>query len=163
MRIALLPILFALAACGGRMIDAPSLSPRAVEKSPVPYPDQASEPQVAADPALIEKIAAIEADAAKGHAAFEAAQARAAAAIAKAAGAAAGSEAWTVAQQELSVLESARNVVGHAGVDLDGLRNDPANATSGNRTAIDAASVRVEALSKAEADAVSRLSAGLSE
>ena len=163
MRFALILILLPLAACGGTMIDAPSLSPRAVEKAPVPYPDAASEPQVAADPALLQQIAVIEADAAKGHAAFAAAQDHAATAIGRAAGAAAGSETWTAAQQLLSVLDAARGAVGHASVDLDALRNDPANATSGNRGAIEAASARIDALSQAEAEAMARLSAGLKD
>jgi hypothetical protein len=152
----LLPLL--LAGCGGRAIDAPSLSPRAVERSPVPYPDEPKEPQVEADPALLQTLAAIEAEAAKGHMAFEAARARTTAAVTAAAGAAVASEAWTAAQQELSALDALRNAVGHAAVEIDALRGDPANLTSGNRGAIEAATARVGLLSQAESDAVAQLS-----
>lgn len=156
MRALLLPLL--LAGCAAGKIDAPSLSPRPAEKTEVPMPDEASEPQVAADPALIARIAEIEKAAQDAHAAFETARGPAEATITKAANVPAGSEAWIAAQQELSTLDSTRGGVGHAAADLDGLRNEPANATSGNRAAIEAAGQRIEALSKAEADVFARLS-----
>jgi len=153
----LLPLLM-LAGCTAAVIDAPSLKPRAAEKSEVPMPDDASEPQVAADPALLAHIAEIEKVAAEAHAAFEQARGPAEEAVEKAGNAPPGSEGWTVAQQQLSALDATRGGIGHAAADLDGLRNDPANATSGNRTAIEAASQRIEALSTSEADVFTRLS-----
>lgn len=163
MRARLLPFFgfVLLGGCAGRGIDAPSLGLRAVEKQPVDMPDEASEPQVALDPALATRIAAIEADAKAGHAAFETAQARAAAAVGKAANAPVGSEPWTVAQQELSLLEASRTAVGHAAGEIDALRVEPANATPGNRNAIQAAGDRIAALSQAENDAVAGLSGRL--
>jgi hypothetical protein len=150
-----------LAGCGAPAIDAPSLSPRPVERQSVEMPDAPAEPQVALDPALPPRIAAIEAAATQGHAAFETARMRAEAAVVKAANAPAGSEAWTFAQQEMSALDTARGPVNHAAAELDALRQDEANLTSGNRTAIEAAAARLEALSQAEADVLATLSGRL--
>ncbi len=155
----LLPLF--LAGCGANAIDAPSLSPRPVERQPVEMPDEASEPQVALDPALAPRIATIEAGASQGHADFEKARTRAESAVGKAANAPSGSEAWTVAQQEMSALDAARGPVNHAAAELDVLQQDPANLTAGNRAAIQAAALRIEALAQGESDAVAALSGRL--
>ena len=165
MRAILLPLLgFALLdGCAGGTIDAPSLGLRAVEKQPVELPDQASEPQVPVDPALTARIATIESAANAGHAEFETARARAAVAVEKAANAPAGSELWTIAQQQLSEVDAARGPVAHAAAEIDALRIEPANATSGNRTAIEAAGERIGKLSEAEAAAVAALGGRLKD
>jgi hypothetical protein len=155
----LLPLL--LAGCGANAIDAPSLSPRAVERQPVAMPDEASEPQVPLDPALPPRIAAIEASATQGHADFEKTRARTQAAVDKAANAPSGSDAWTFAQQELSALDAARGPVNHAAAELDALQQDETNLTAGNRAAIEAAATRLNALSQTESEAVAALSGRL--
>jgi hypothetical protein len=160
----ILPALLLLGGCvGGGKIDAPSLGLRAVEKQPVAMPDEAAEPQTPLDPALEKRIRAIESDAATGHAAFETARVRTAAAVDKAASAPAGSEPWTVAQQELSVLDAARGAVAHASAEIDALRIEPANASLGNRNAVEAAGQRMSALAQQESEVVAALSGRLKQ
>lgn len=153
--------LLLLSGCGGRAIDAPGLGPRAVERLPIPLPDEASEPQVATDPALAARIEAVEATAREGQAEFERLRGQTAMAVARAQGAPAGGESWTVAQQQLSALDAARGAIARAAADIDALHQEPANASSGNRAAIEAAAARIEALSQAEAEAFAALSGRL--
>ena len=139
-----------LAGCYGRAIDAPSLGPRAVERAAVPLPDEAAEPAGAATPALATKIADILAAADAGHARYETARTAATAARARPGGTTEGSEAWIVAEQAVSARDATRGPVSDAGLALDALRVDPAYAGPADRAAIDAASVRLDALAAAE-------------
>ncbi len=149
-----------LSACGPQ-VNAPSLAPRPVEKLPIALPAEVSEPAVPADPDLADRIAPLVAQAQAGDQAFARQRGATDAAVAKAAGAGQGSEAWIVAQQALSALDTARGPVRDAAASIDAMRAEPANAGSGNRAAIDAAAATIEALDDAEAAAVAALSAKL--
>lgn len=151
----------ALSACGAS-VQAPSLLPRTVEKQPIDMPvSDPVEAQTPLSPALraaIDKqIEAAEA----GDKEFAARRATAEEAVAKAAGKGQGSEEWVQAQEAVTALESARGAVRDAAGAIDALRDDPANATSGNREAIDAAAKRVGAIVDSEAGAVQALAAKL--
>lgn len=158
-RLILLPIAFTfvLAGCGPQ-VSAPSLLPRAVEKQPINMPlAEPVETQSPADPALTARISKLIADAEAGDRAFAEQRARTEATIARASGTAAGGELWVQAQQELTSLESARVPVRNAAGDVDALRLEPANASTGNRAAIDAAAARIAAIDSAEGAAVAAL------
>jgi hypothetical protein len=145
-----------LSSCGPQ-VNAPSLAPRPVEKQPIDLPAETSEPATPVDPALAARIAPLVASAQAGDQAFTHQRTETEAAIAKAAGAAQGSEAWIVAQQALSTLDAARAPVREAAAAIEALREDPANAASGNRGAIEAAAKIIEALDDAEAASVATL------
>jgi hypothetical protein len=57
----------------------------------------------------------------------------------------------------VTALASAHAAVRDAAAAIDALRDDPANAAPGNRTAIDAAATEVTALDNKEVDAVAAL------
>jgi Meckel syndrome type 1 protein len=102
----------------------PSLARRPAERlnAPAPEATPTSEPtQAASDPALIERIAALEAQARTAHERFSARTGPARTAATAAAGAAVASEAWSVATVALSELESARSETVIALADLDAL------------------------------------------
>lgn len=151
----------ALSGCGAE-IHAPTLLPRTVEKQPIDLPvAEASEAQTPLSPALQAAIAK-QVDAAQaGDRDFQARRAAAEDAVAKAAGQAQGSEAWVQAQEAVTALESGRAAVRDAAGAIDALRDDPANRTSGNRAAIDAAAKQVAAIEQGESDAVAALTAKL--
>ena len=145
----------------GPLINAPSLAPRAVEKQPIDLPAAADEPLTPASPALTARLAPLVATATSGDDAFARQRAETEAAIGRSGAATAGSEAWIVAQQALSALDTARAPVRDAAAAIEELRSDPAFAGSGDRAAIDAAARTIEALDDAEAAAVTALSARL--
>jgi hypothetical protein len=146
-----------LAACSHE-ISAPSLMPRAVEKQPIDMPvTQAIEADTPVDPALQTKIAAQVAAAQAGDKAFTAQQAETEKAVARASGAAQGSDSWVEAQESVTALAATHAAVRDAAAAIDALRDDPANAAPGNRTAIDAAAAEVTALDNKEVDAVAAL------
>lgn len=152
-----------LASLGGCLapVAAPSLAPRPAERQPIDLPAETSEPQSAADPDLVRRIAPLLAAADAGARAFDEQRRATDSAIARAAGTAAEGEAWTVAQQALSALDAARAPVQDATAAIEELRLQPANAASGNRAAIDAAATRIEAIGQAQAEAMAALSARL--
>jgi len=136
--------------------------PRAVEKQPIELPvAEATEQQSTADPALQAALARQIAAAQAGDKAFADQRAVADAAIARAAGAAPGSEGWIQAQETITALETARTAVRDAAAAIDALQGDPANASTGNRAAIDAAAARVEAIEQAQNATVAALIAKL--
>ena len=139
-----------LAGCYGRIIDAPSLGPRAVERTPIPLPDEAAEPAAAATPALAGKIAELLAQADAGHARYEAARDAADAARARPGGTREGSEAWIAAEEAASARDAARGPVSDAAAALDALRSDPGYAGPPDRAAIAAAAARLDALAASE-------------
>lgn len=150
-----------LAGCSAG-VQAPSLMPRAVEKQPIDLPVGASvEPERPADSALQARIAKQIAAAEAGDKSFETQRAIAETAAKAAAGAAPGSEAWVQAQEAVTALESPRLAVRDAATAIDALRDDPANASAGNRAAIDAAAARVGAIESRETAAVAALVAKL--
>lgn len=150
-----------LSACGPEL-QAPSLLPRAVEKQPIDMPvSEASEAQTPVTPALQAAVAKQVAAAEAGDREFTSRRAAAEQAVARAAGKAQGSEDWVQAQEAITALESARTQVRDAAAAIDALRDDPANGTSGNRAAIDAAAKRVADIEQSETDAVAALSAKL--
>jgi hypothetical protein len=141
---------------------APSLAPRAVERQPVDLPlSTPSEPASAADPALAAQIAQIVSDAESGDRTFQQERSRTDDYVKRAKGAGTASEAWIAAQESLSALESARTPVRQAAAAIDAMRQQPANASTGNRGAIEEAAGRVAALEAAEADALATLAAAL--
>lgn len=150
-----------LSACGAE-VQAPSLLPRAVEKQPIDMPlGEAREAQTPADPALevaiarhVEAARAADRDFAERRNAAEEA-------VSKAAGKAPGSEDWVQAQETVTGLETARTAVRDAAAAIDALREDPANASSGNRAAIDAAAKQVADIERSESEAVAALAAKL--
>jgi hypothetical protein len=102
----------------------PSLARRPAERLNTPAPDAtptSGPTQAAPDPALIERIAVLEAKARTAHERFAARTGPARTAATAAAGAAVASEAWSVAAIALSELESARSETMIALADLDAL------------------------------------------
>jgi hypothetical protein len=151
----------ALSACGAE-VKAPSLMPRAVEKQPIDMPvAEASETQTPLDPRLQAAIARQIEAAQAGERDFTARRTTAETAVTKAAGKPQGSEEWVQAQEAVTALETARGAVHDAAAAIEALRDDPANRTSGNREAIDAATKQVSAIEASEAAAVAALTAKL--
>ena len=141
---------------------APSLTVRPAESRPILLPEEAHEPAAAADPALAGQLAALEASARQGHDHFAEAQASTERAVAAAAGSAPGSENWTVAQQSLSALETARTPARDAAAAVDALQTDPANAGPAARAAVTATAARIHDWEQSEAQTVAALTARLS-
>ncbi len=151
----------ALAGCGPG-VTAPSLMPRAVEKQPIDMPaTSATEQESTAPSALTAQIATLVKAAEAGDAAFATQRAQAEKAVVAGAGAGQGSEAWVAAQEAVSALEAARAPVRDAAAQLDTLRQDPVNATTGGRAAIDAAAARMTQIDDAESAALATLVAKL--
>jgi len=141
---------------------APSLAPRAVEKQPVELPVVVPiEPESAADPALVDRLQPLLAEAEEAQRGFEKQREQAEAAVARAAGAMPGDEAWTVAQQELTALDAARGPLHDAAAAVDAIRQEPAYAGTGSRAAIEAAAARIAAIAEVEAAAVTALQSRL--
>ena len=144
--------------CGPR-VDAPSLGLRPVERQPIQLPAAAGEVEVPADPVLVARLAALVDPAEIADRGFQQELARAGPIVRRGSRAGQGSEDWTVAQEAVSALDTARTPVRDAAAAIAALRMEPANAASGNRTAIDAAAARIEALDDGEAAAVAALTA----
>jgi len=156
------PLLWLLLPTGcATPISAPSLEKRAVEAQPVLLPEAQREPDVVADPGLGARLDGILARAADGHRRFAEQQRTTEAMVRAGAGYASGSEAWTVAQQAVSALETAREPLRQAVGAVEALRTDPAGAGSGSRAAIEAAATRLAAWDGEEAQAVAALAAAL--
>ena len=153
-------LLLLLAGCGPQ-VDAPPLTVRPIESRPVLLPAETSEPAVAADPALADRLRQAVAAAEAGERRFGDLRAAAERAERAASGAAQGSESWVAAQLALSALVAARGPVRDASVAVEALRQEPANGGSDARAAVDAAAARIDALDEAEAAAVTALSARL--
>lgn len=159
--LALLPIA-ALAGCAGS-VDAPSLAPRPAEaidpRLPVQEPVLPSNPS----PKLVEQLRVLVAQALGGDSSFQTA-ADAADRLAAVAGAA-QSESWAVAQQALSVAVAERAPVTNALAGINAIGADRIQAVGGigaaDLKAINAASVRIEAVDSREAGRIDRLQARL--
>jgi hypothetical protein len=125
-RYLILPAAFALAlpACTRDQGEFPSLARRPAERLNTPMPEPAPSPdptQAAPDPALLERIAALEAKARTAHERFTSRSGSARALVAAAAGAPVASENWSVATVALSELEAVRSEAMIALADLDAL------------------------------------------
>lgn len=159
-RLAPLALILTLVACGPE-VAAPSLMPRPVEKQPIGLPEAAREPESAVDPALTQRITALLARVEAADAAFQKQREETAMLVERGASAGTGSEAWIAAQQSLSALETMRGPVRDASGEIEALRQEPANAVTGNRAAIEAAATRIEGIGEAQATALAALSARL--
>jgi hypothetical protein len=114
----------ALAACAKDQGAFPSLARRPAERLNTPVPEATPSPvptPAAADPALLARIAALEAKARAAHDRFTARTPQARTLVAAAAGAAVASEGWSVATIALSELEATRSESMIALADLDAL------------------------------------------
>ena len=121
--IALLLAISALAACVPQG-DVPSLAVRPAERDRTTLPPVRPTLDVPSDPALGQRIAELQRDAAAGDRAFDAAFGPTEAAIVRAG--APASESWVEAQLALSRLEAARNDTARALTELDRLAIDRA-------------------------------------
>ncbi len=167
-----------LSACTGMGQDGrgyPSLARRPVESArvggevPGDVQDRGAETSAApADPALIQQLATLSAQAEKGRNAFDALYPAAAYHIRAAVGATVSSEAWVVAHVDLSALEQARYDSVFALASLDTLYAERAKALAegnvqGGVTEILAARKAVLATVDAQNDKVDELKAVLKE
>ncbi|AHE54191.1 hypothetical protein [Sphingomonas sanxanigenens] len=158
----LLPLfaMMALSACaGGATQNTPSLARRPIE---TPRPDPTPTPAVAAETALLQRIAALVEDARQGDAAFGTAAAAAEPRITRAAGAAAGSDAWVEAQQALAAVEFSREKSVGAMVAIDSLMSERLNAmaareTAGGATEIAAAQAQISGIVEGQASRLAAL------
>ena len=143
-----------LGACAGAASqDMPSLARRPIE---TPRPDPLPVPPGPAEPALIERIAALVNEAKVGDAAFDTALSAARPRIARAAGAAEGSEAWIDAQQAIAAVEVSRGQSVGAMAEIDTLLGERLNAMAGREatggaTEIAAAQAEIVAIVDAQA------------
>jgi hypothetical protein len=113
-----------LSACASTGSEFPSLARRPAERLNAPAPEATPGPaptQAATDPALLERIAAMEAKARTAHERFLARSGPARTSASAAAGAPVASETWSVATVALSELEAARSETVIALADLDAL------------------------------------------
>jgi hypothetical protein len=120
----ILPAALALSACAKDEGAFPSLARRPAERLNTPVPNATPSPEAtiaSPDPALIERIAALEAKARSAHERFSARSGETRTLVAAAAGAPVASENWSVATIALSELEAARSEAMIALADLDAL------------------------------------------
>ena len=142
-----------------RTAPEPSLAPRAAESIDprVPIPDTV--PAGQADPALVQRIDALLAEARGGVPAFEARQAEAAR-LAPVAGPV-SSEGWVAAQQALSRLVQQFGVTTRVAADVDALASARLESnrwiSPADRQAIESAASAVAAISEPQAAAVARI------
>jgi len=141
----------------------PSLAPRPAER------DRSMEPPVheavatPTDPALRQRVAELERQAAEGDRAFDAAFAAAEASVGSAG--AAQSESWVEAQQALSRLEAARTGTMRALTELDRLAIDRADRATSveDFAAIDAAIEMAQGLAEGQQARIAALRARLAD
>ncbi|MEH3107815.1 MAG: hypothetical protein PGN09_11210 [Sphingomonas fennica] len=148
---ALLPV----AGCASRD-GFPSLAPRPIERmARADAPAEAETPSTA-DPALVQRIAAVERSAGAAAAAFADVADQAQTALARPGATVSGSDAWAAAQTRYSAAVAARGALQDAVDELDALRRERENGAAADIAAIEAAGKRIAPLDRA-ADA--RLSA----
>ena len=156
------PLLLAfavLAGCAAPKVNAPSLAPRAAEtidpRLPVPEPVLSTTP----NPALVEQLNGLVAQAETGDSQFQPAAAAAERAVASAG--AAQSESWIAAQQALSAAVAARAPVTRVAADVDSLGAERIQRLGGiakaDLQAIDAAGGRIHAIDDREATLIKSL------
>ena len=157
-----IPLLAAIVAAGcstPRTAPEPSLAPRAAEAIDprVPIPDVV--PSGPVDPALVNRIDALLAEARGGVPAFEAKQVVAARLAANAGPV--SSEGWVSAQQALSQLVEQFGVTTRVAADIDALASSRLEANRwirpADREAIAAAQSAVAAMSEPQAAAIARI------
>ena len=159
----LLPLLLLAAGCIAAEADPPSLGPRAIE-GVLDEPARAIAPVASADdPALAARIGELVAEAEAGDARFAEQLPAAEQAVSRAAGSVAESEAWIVAQVELSALEGARSPTTTALGALDEIfARQAIDGAPAETEALSTARERVAALYEGQAERFSALQAMLS-
>lgn len=162
MRIAPLLALLLAAGCSMPEADPPSLGPRAIE-GVLDEPAYAIAPVASADdPALAARIAELVAEAEAGDARFAELLPPTERIVSRAAGSPAESEAWIVAQVELSALDGARSPTTTALGALDEIfARQAIDGAPAEAQRLAAARARVAALYEAQARRVSALQAML--
>lgn len=166
---AMVPLcLFAASACTGPAANYPSLTPRAIEQRSDEPESLALPAPAPADAALGQRIDTLLDDARRGETRFVAALPAAERAISGARGSRLGSEAWIVAQQQLSALDAARTPTSAAMAALDTLYIDIADkvfadAKIGGLVEAEAAYAEVQALNDRQIAQLTLLQAALSQ
>ena len=152
-----------LGACSRSSLEPPSLAPRAAEKIDPRIPVQHPIVKRGANLTLASKLAALLNEAQDGETAFHAALGPAERAV-SAAGKARG-EGWVKAQQEISVLQSARAPTTRAAAAIDALAGEAIKADSGidagELDAIQRASEEADAMAARQASEIAALAARL--
>lgn len=162
MRRLLLLLPLTTAACIATEADPPSLGPRAIEGI-LDEPSYAIAPvESASDPALAARIAELVAQAEAGDARFQEMSLATERAVDRAEGSAVESEAWIVAQLELSALDATRSPTTNAMGALDEILAEQAiTGEPAESDALAAARARVGALYEAQAHHYAVLEASL--
>ena len=148
-----------MAGCAHSPVNAPSLAPRAAEaidpRLPVPEPVLSTTP----NPALLDQLNALVAQAEAGDSQFQPEAAAAEKAVAAAG--AAQSESWIAAQQALSAAVAARAPVTRAAADVDSVGAERIQKLGGIAKAdlqvIDTAGARIHAIDEREAALIKSL------
>lgn len=136
--------------------DFPSLAKRPFES--VVAPGAPEQTVIPADTALLTRIAGITARAADARPAFESALKSGAAIIARGSGAARGSEAWVLAQMEVSQIERSRAPITSALAELDTeFRQANLSGKTADVAAVRAALETVQQIDKDQAAALASL------
>jgi hypothetical protein len=150
-----LPFTFALIAsltgCTDTSKGYPSLAPRPIEDLSLAEPIRKAPPPAVASVDATARYAPVVQQARDADAAFRRTFEQERSALARGRGAAQGSEEWTVAQQSLSRIESARAPVARALSDLDAARDSgPTHINTGEEIAATAAFEQVREIDAAE-------------
>jgi hypothetical protein len=156
-----LPIGLAVCGCSDTSSGYPSLQPRPIEQLSFAEPVRVAPPVVVADPAAIARYTAMIEQAHTADRAFHRILQDEGAALARGRSAAIGSDAWGIAQQSLSRVQTARGPIQRVLADLDTARAVPPGETSpGEALAAAQAFEQVQAIDRGEADALAKLSGG---
>jgi hypothetical protein len=159
-KLLILPVALALTGCSDTAGGYPSLQPRPVEQLSFAEPQRAAPPPAVADPAAIARFAPMIERARKADDVFRQALKAESGALARGRKAATGSDAWGIAQQSLSRVETARGPVQRILSDLDAARNAPPTETStGEALAAAQAFDEVQAIDRSETDALRAVAA----
>jgi hypothetical protein len=151
----LAPVALALTGCSDTSGGYPSLQPRPVEQLSFAEPVRPAPPPAVADPAAIARYAPMIEKARTADDAFRRVLKEESGVLAKGRGAATGSDAWGIAQQSLSRVETARGPVQRILSDLDAARNAPPTETStGEALAAAQAFDQVQAIDQGEGQAL---------
>jgi hypothetical protein len=152
---------FALSGCSDTSGGYPSLQPRAIEQLSFAEPQRPAPPPAVADPDAITRFAPMIEQARKADEAFRHVLDAEAGALARGRKASMGSDAWGIAQQSLSRVETARGPVQRILSTLDAARNaPPTESSTGEALAAAQAFDQVQAIDQSEDGAVKAASGG---
>ncbi|NIJ33715.1 hypothetical protein [Sphingomonas oligoaromativorans] len=155
---AILPLLLTLAACTGPESGYPSLAPRPIESMSLAEPMRPAAAPPVADPSALARYAPVLKQAHADDATFRETLKQERETLERGRNAPRGSDAWTAAQTSLSRVEAARAPVARALSDLDAARSStPTEENTGQAVAASQAFEQVQALDKAETEALSSL------